>query len=145
MAKIEASVVIDRPVEEVWNFITDLSKTPKWDTPVSEVKLTSTGPLGVGSTGEMKAMRTTISIRVTEYEPNRRLSFEHTSGPMKGGIDTFSVEAIDGKTKLTEGGSYKLSGFYRLLGLFISSSRMRRGVEVTLNNAKRMLETEAPS
>jgi uncharacterized protein YndB with AHSA1/START domain len=29
MVKIEASVMIDRPIEEVWRFITDISKVPK--------------------------------------------------------------------------------------------------------------------
>ena len=90
MVKIEASVMIDRPIEEVWKFITDLSKIPTWDTLVSEVRQTSTGPLRVGSTCEFKEkmMNRPILMRVTEYEPNRRFSFEHISGPAKGSIIT---------------------------------------------------------
>jgi uncharacterized protein YndB with AHSA1/START domain len=55
--KVEASVMIDRPVEEVWEFIMDLSKVPTWDTSISEVRETSTGPIGVGSTFEFKEKR----------------------------------------------------------------------------------------
>ena len=145
MVNVEVSVMIDRPVEEVWKFITDLSKVPTWDTGVLEVKQTSTGPLGVGSTGEFreKMRNMTISIRITEYDPNRRLSFEHTSGPMKGSIMTESIENIEGKTRFTISHDLKLSGFYKLLG--VMKGRMRREVVAILNNAKRILESEAKS
>jgi uncharacterized protein YndB with AHSA1/START domain len=145
--KVEESVMINRPVEEVWKFITDPSKVPTWDTSISEVKQTSTGPLSVGSTCEFKEkmMNTTISMRITEYEPNRRFSFEHISGPTNGSILTYSVEIIEGKMRLTEDHGLKLSGFYKLLGLFITSSRMRREIAASLGNAKRMLESEPKS
>jgi uncharacterized protein YndB with AHSA1/START domain len=147
MVKVEASVMIDRPVEEVWEFITDPSKVPMWDTSISEVRQTSTGPLGVGSTCEFKEkmMNSTILMRITEYEPNRKFSFLHISGAAKGSILTYSVETIEGKTKLTEDHSLELSGFYKLLGLFITSSRMRREIVASLGNAKRILESEAQS
>ena len=145
MVNVEVSVMIDRPVEEVWKFITDLSKVPTWDTRVLEMKQTSTGLLGVGSTGEFreKMRNMTISIRITEYDPNRRCSFEHTSGPMKGSIMTESIENIEGKTRFTFSHDLKLSGFYKLLG--VMKGRMRREVVASLNNAKRILESEAKS
>ena len=31
MTKIQASATIDRPVDEVWKFITCVSNGPKWD------------------------------------------------------------------------------------------------------------------
>lgn len=147
MVNVEASVMIDRPVEEVWKFIMDLSKVSTWDTGVLEVKQTSMGSLGVGSTCDFRAkmgMRNmTISMRITEYEPNRRFSFEHTSGPMKGSIITESIENIEGKTRFTFSHDLKLSGFYKLLG--VMKGRMRREVVAILNNAKRILESEAKS
>jgi uncharacterized protein YndB with AHSA1/START domain len=147
MVKAEASVMIDRPVEEVWKFIIDLSKVPTWNTSISDVRQTSTGPLGVGSTYDFKekTMNATISMRIIEYEPNRRWSFEHTSGPSKGTILTLSVETIEGKTRLTEDHDIKLNGFYKLLRLFITSSRIRKYLVVGLGNAKRILESEAKS
>jgi carbon monoxide dehydrogenase subunit G len=145
--KTEASIIIDRPLEEVWEFMMDLSKIPTWDTAVSEVKQTSTGPIGVGTTLEIteKTMKRTISARVIEYEPNRRLSFEHTSGPFKGSKLTNSVETVDGKTRLNWDEVIKLNGFYKLLRVFITSSRERRTVVAILENAKRILESQVQS
>jgi len=53
-------------VIKVWKFITDLSKVPTWDTGVLEVKQTSIGPLGLGSTGDFreKMRNMTISVRI---------------------------------------------------------------------------------
>jgi len=148
MAKIEASVIIDRPIEEVWTFISDISKIPKWITEVVELRQTSAGPLGVGATCDfrekMRNTTMTVSSRVTEYEPNRRLSFEHLSGPGKGSKITFSVDPIEGKTKFTNTNNMKFSGFYKLLGPFVTPS-LRRAVISGLGNAKRILESEAKS
>ena len=143
MAKIEESVLINRSVGDVWKFINDISKVPTWDSDVLELRLTSEGPMGVGTTGEFRAkMRNmTILIRVTEYEPDRRISFEHLSGPMKGSIITFSVEPVEGKTRFTNINDLKLSGLYKLVGPLMIPS-MRRGVVTGLCNAKRMLESE---
>ena len=144
MVKVEVSETIDRPVEEVWEFINDVSKISTWDTSISNVKQTSTGPIGVGSTAEFKekTMKNTISMRITEYEPNRKCSFEHTSGPTKGSILTFSLEPIDGKTRLTWEHGLKFNGLYKLLGPFMSTSRIKKYMATSLANAKRILETE---
>jgi uncharacterized protein YndB with AHSA1/START domain len=147
MSKFEASVMIDRPVEEVWRFITDLSKLPIWDQEVLEPKQTSAGPLGVGATCEFGAKMgnttMTILMRVTEFEPNRRCSFEQITGPLKGTTESDSLETIEGKTRFTRTGDLKFSGFYKLLGPFITPG-MRRAVVASLGNAKRILESEAP-
>ena len=146
MVKVEVSVMIDRPAEEVWTFMSDLSNVPKWDTSVSEVRQTSAGPLGVGSTCDYKEKmaNTTISMRVTEYEPNRRLSFEHTSGPFKGSALTYSLETIEGKTRMTRTDDLKLSGFYKLFGPLVVR-RMKRGIAAGFGNLKRLLESDTKS
>jgi len=41
--KIESSIVIHRPVEIVFAYVSDLSNLPKWDR-VKEVQVTSAGP-----------------------------------------------------------------------------------------------------
>jgi uncharacterized protein YndB with AHSA1/START domain len=43
MVKVEESVMIDRPIEKVWKFITDPSKVPTWDTSISEVRGSTRG------------------------------------------------------------------------------------------------------
>ncbi len=144
MPKIEATVTIDRPVEEVWKFITDWSNYPKINPVVIEAKQTSSGPIGVGTTvtasQEERLGNRATSIRVVEFEPNRRFSLEHASGPLRGTRTTFAAEAIEGRTKLTQTTDVNLSGFYKLLWPF-ASGRAKREVESELGNVKRFVES----
>ncbi|HYB03039.1 MAG TPA: SRPBCC family protein [Nitrososphaerales archaeon] len=100
---IEASIVVNRPAEDVWKFMIDLVNTPKWDPGVLEVKQTSAGPIGVGTTLQSRHPKNRVlNARALEYEPNRKFTLEFTSGPIKGTRVSYVLENIEGKnTKLT--------------------------------------------
>jgi len=144
MAKVEASVMIDRSSAEVWKFMTDLSNFPKWNPDVLEARQTSEAPLGVGTTLFVRSPRTALNARVIEYEKNRKFSFESTSGPIQGTTTTFGMETIEGKTRLTRVIDLRLIGFYKLIGP-IAARRARRKVSAQLGNIRRLLESEAGS
>lgn len=145
MAKTETSVIADCPAEQVWKFITDFGNYPKWDPVIVELKKTSAGPLGLGTTLEVRRKdKRTIPERVIEYEPNRKFTFVVTSGPAKGTKGTFSIENIEGKTRLTEAADWKFSGFYKLVGPFVAGNAKRESA-ARVGNIKRVLESEAQS
>jgi uncharacterized protein YndB with AHSA1/START domain len=140
MVKIEASVIIDHPIEEVWKFITDLSKYPKWSTEFLEMRQTSVGSLGVGTTVQAKGANMVEDARIIEYELNRKLTFEITSAPEKGTINTLSMETIEGKTGFTRTVDLKFSSFYKLVWPFVAG-RVKRYGEASVGNVKRLLES----
>jgi uncharacterized protein YndB with AHSA1/START domain len=87
MAKFEASVLIDRPVEEVWKFMVDMSNGPKYDPSVISAKQTSDGSLAVGTTFEVDRKKEgKVSFRTVECDPGRKLTLEVTS-PRAGGVE----------------------------------------------------------
>lgn len=144
MTKIEASVVIDRPVEEVWKFMSDFSNTPKWSPDIVEMKQTSTGPLGVGSTLLIKHPKQSVKGRVTDYEPNRGFIFEVASGPARGTKVGYSMERIEQNTRLAYTFDFKLEGLYRLVGPFLTGRATKQGqaeAETNVSNVKRMPES----
>lgn len=145
MAKIEASVVVDRPVEEVWRFMSDFSNTPKWSPDIVEIEQTSPAPLGVGSTLLIRHPKQSLKGRVTEYEPNQSFVFEVASGPARGTKVGYRVERIEPNTRLTYTFDFKLEGFYRLAGLFVTGRATKQGqaeAEANVSNLKRILESE---
>jgi len=144
MAKVEANVIIDRPVQDVWKFITDLSTSNAVDPHILDAKQTSAGPFGVGTTVHLTRSNfpKNLDIRITEYEPNRKWSVVMTSGPVKGTTEQQWLEMVEGKTKLTYSFDPKGSGLGRLLVPFMTGS-VRRTVESDLSNTKRILESEA--
>lgn len=66
-----------------------------------EARYTSSGPRGVGTTAELVYPKQTLLLRVLEYEENRKLTLQFTSGPVKGTKTTFIFEMADGKTRVT--------------------------------------------
>jgi hypothetical protein len=92
VAKMESTVVIVRPVEEVFAFFLALDETaPKTDPSVGSVVKTPDGPLGPGTTFRFRQqnlgkMRETAT-RFTAIEPNRRIEFEAEIGPMRPKCD----------------------------------------------------------
>jgi carbon monoxide dehydrogenase subunit G len=144
MTKIEASVMVDRAAEEVWKAIIDFSNPKLLDPYCLDAKQTSAGPFGVGTTFRLTRSKTpkNPNFLVTEYEPNRKTSFVFTSGPVKGTTQQFSLETIEGKTKLTRTFDVKYSGLFKLVGPFMTGSLRRQGEE-DLGRTKRMLESES--
>jgi uncharacterized protein YndB with AHSA1/START domain len=150
MEKTMATVMVDRPVEEVWRFVTDVEKMTKYDPDLLETRVTSPGPIGVGTTSMSKRSDGgTYTFRVLEFEPNRRFFIEFTSekgrgAPLRGTKMGYVLEPMGGKTKLTPAWDVKLHGFYRLMGPMVSRSA-KKTAETQVGNIKRMLESEAKS
>src|SRR5262245_42137242 len=82
MIRYEVALDIDRPVAEVFGFLEDVSRTPRWLARCVELTQTSPGPRAVGATlryvyreggrtGEMAG-------KVTAYERNAKLGFAYS-------------------------------------------------------------------
>ena len=142
MPTITQSVTINRPVEEVWDFIGSFENTTRWSRGVLEARQTSDGPLGVGSTLQtvVKAFgrRRTADYLVTEYEPNHAFAFEVTSGPMTSRA-RYSVEPAGAGTRLTASGEAQATGLYKLLAPVLLRT-LERHSQDDLTRVKRILE-----
>lgn len=145
MIKLEESIIINRPVEEVWKFITNLGNQPKWDRGVLEARQTSEGQAGVGSTVQVRRQmlgRQRIGeFQVSEYVPNRRLAFQASLGQMTA-QSRYTFEPASGGTRLTQISEVELGGWRKLLTPILVMMLQRDGRE-DFANLKRILETPA--
>lgn len=116
MIKLENSVVIEQPVGKVFEYVTDISNNPKWQTDILELAITSQGPFELGSTYRCvnRFMGRYIETEgiITEYVPPRACSFRITSGAVTG-ESSFFFEAVNGWTKFTTAAELDL-GFLSL-------------------------------
>lgn len=84
MIQTSATVVIHRPIGEVFRFAADLSNIPLW-VPGAQVRLLSTGPFGDGTQFEetlMRFGRAVISIvEVKNYQVNEGFDFQTIKAP----------------------------------------------------------------
>jgi len=143
MARIEESVEIHRPVEEVFAYTTDAKSWPQWHGDMQEAEQTSPGQVGVDTTfrgkNRMWGQTSEWTARVTEYDPYERWSLVIDSGSVI--IDVgLSFDPIKGGTRFTLVWDVKkVRGFLRLLESMMISS-WRKQLKQDLSNFKLILE-----
>src|SRR5947207_15598374 len=104
--RFEATVVIDRPIEEVFAFLANGENDPKFSPRVLEIAKTTDGPPGVGtvykSAVKDAGMKTSREFELTEFEPSTRIRWTERSKNIvvvtEGGYD---LVPADGGTQLT--------------------------------------------
>jgi uncharacterized membrane protein len=145
MMKVELSVMINRPIEKVFAFTTNLENASLFQPDVLESRQTSVGPIGVGTTWQevrhMLGRRIESTNVVTEYEPNRKLFFKTASGPIpvEGG---YTFESVEGGTKLNIVGQAETSGFFKLADRLVAGA-VKRQLEASSATLKDLLEARA--
>ena len=144
MIKLKHSVVINRPVDEVFAFLANPENEMLWNQSTQKSEQTSEGPMGVGTTVNIVTRFLGQSIdstwEVTEYEVNRRRAIKSTSGPMPFEfVQTF--ESVEGGTKLTGTGQIEAGGFFKLAEPVVGRMAKRQQ-ETTFANLKDILEAQ---
>ena len=145
MIMIETSVIINRPVEEVWKFVSNLENLRQWDYGGLEARQTSEGPIGVGSTFQTQRQflgrPLRESVRISEYVPNRIMAFPF-SGWSFSGQNRTTFEPVGGGTRMTSTSEVELAGWLKLMTPIFPS--MLRGLaQKNLANVKRIMEATA--
>jgi uncharacterized protein YndB with AHSA1/START domain len=81
--RFATSVVIDRPIEDVFDFLADGTNDPKFSPRVLEIRKTTDGPPGVGtvyaSTVKDAGFKTKREFRLTEFERPSRIRWTEIS------------------------------------------------------------------
>jgi uncharacterized membrane protein len=142
MFKYEKSVFINRPQQEVFNFVTDLSNDPKWQASIQSVKQISDGPIGVGSTfryeTKLLGRKSETEIQLTSYNPPNGASVKALNGPIPF-ENTYRFETQDGGTLLTFMGWAEIGGFFKIAeGL--AAKQIEKQLETDAVALKKLLE-----
>jgi uncharacterized protein YndB with AHSA1/START domain len=93
--RFETTVVIDRPIEDVFAFLADGENDPKFSPRVLQIAKTTDGPPGVGtvyaSTVKDAGMKTKREFQLTAFEPFTRIRWAELSKNLvtapEGGYD----------------------------------------------------------
>ena len=101
--KGELHIVVNRPIEEVFNFLADIRNETAWNPRVVRLEKTSDGPIGVGTSFEgVYQGLGTLRTQLVAVERPARFSFRST-GPRMGLAGTFVLNA-----DLTPRGPFRL-------------------------------------
>ncbi|HET8593800.1 MAG TPA: SRPBCC family protein [Intrasporangium sp.] len=142
MPSVRRSVIINRPIDEVFTFFTTHSNDVKWRPHVKEISASRTpavgerihqvvpGPGGRGIPADLE---------VTAFERPTHYAFQVVAGPVRPRGDFVFTTTGDGATEVALSLSADLGGLKKLL-MGGSVQKAMEGEVAGLDTAKRLLE-----
>ena len=133
MVRVNGEILINRPVEQVFDYVADLCNEPIYNPRMLQSKKITEGPIGVGtrfrSTSRSGRRTVEMLIEVTEFQRPRRLGSRTTMSTVdvNGGL---TFEPVGGATRMTWSWEVSPSGALRLLGPLVA--RLGRRQEQTI-------------
>jgi uncharacterized protein YndB with AHSA1/START domain len=144
-SKVKAEVIIHRPIDEVFEFITDMNNHAEWQTGVLESRLTSEGSVKVGSTyryiTQMLGRQIQTEGEVITCDLDKGFFYRSTKAPFQitGG---YTFERTDGGTKVSQQIIADVQGFFRLAEPIVVRTT-KRNLENNLHTLKDLLEGQS--
>ena len=142
MTRIQHTVTIDRPVQEVWDFLMDTRNDPVWINNVVEVGRGADQPIELGleidETFKFLGVRLPMTMKVIEHEPTSRSAIEMISGPVPG-RGSYDLEPANGGTRFTMTMETDAHGFFKLAEP-VFARMAKRDVTASAENLKDLLE-----
>jgi carbon monoxide dehydrogenase subunit G len=144
MATFTVTTFINRPVQEVFDFMTNPANFAQWQNGTKSAKWASEGSVGVGSifnsVGEMMGREMKMDLEITQWSPPTVWGIKGQSGPMKfEAISKF--ESKDGSTQVTQTFEGEVGGLFSIAeGLAIK--QLQKQVENDGNTLKKLLEAK---
>lgn len=143
MITFETSVRIKRRIDEVFSYVSDPLKFPRWNSAVGAVRKTSPGANGVASTysmeRELPSGRAINQLEVVANEAPREFAIRATAGPTPF-VYRYSFRSENGETVVELDGVVELSGVAAFLPQ-VARRTIKSGVDENLAMLKRILET----
>ena len=141
MIRFTNTVEIERPIDDVFTYLSDLEHVPEWNWAVTATRKISEGQIGVG-TEYLQARSvpepTTETLRITAFEPPRTIAIEGTLGPFPARIG-YRLQGVDGRTTVVNEVELDPPGIARLVAP-IASRRIQNSVADYLHVLRTLLE-----
>lgn len=144
------TVVIERPIDELWPGFLDLFSAPRLPGSSFALRQTSPGPIGLGTTIEARRVilgfETRLIERITEWDPPHAMTATIEGGPLRL-VERITLEAVPGGTRFHETIDGEVSFPLRLLWPLIGPFQRRQRTQ-QIRDLKTKLEAEgraAPS
>jgi len=145
MINIDLGTLIDRPMKDVFAFVSNPNNMSKWNSAVVNLQQITPGEVGVGtkfkSVGEMMGRRIEGEMQVTTYEPDTKCGFQLNAGSMLVNL-SLSLKPVGTGTKISLNAQGNPGGIFKLAEP-VMAGRVKSLVEENLARLKSQLEKGA--
>jgi hypothetical protein len=137
---VECSLWIERPRDELWDYLVEVSNEPQWRDLMIEARWVSGPPYGIGSTG----LHVVKGVgdwpwKVTEWDECRSVTWVVTGGRFEGSHAGYRVTPENGGSLVTLHADFKSSAFMRF-DMPILKRSLRRQYDAELTKLKAVME-----
>ena len=140
MVRVEHTVEIACPADEVFALLTDVARVPEWQ--ASAVESRADGPLAAGvrihERRHFLGHDAETELEVSVFEPGRRLALRALEGPIRLSIDHV-LEEQDGRTSLRITAEARPRGLLRFAGPAVTA-KARQELRRDFDSLKALLE-----
>lgn len=142
MINLDLGTLIDKPVKDVFVFITNPANMSKWNSAVVSLEQITPGAIGMGtkfkSVGEMMGRRIEGEMQVIVFEPDSKYGFQMNAGPVQVNV-TLAFKTVGTGTKLSLNAQGNPGGLFKLAEP-VMQGRVKSMMEENLARLKKVLE-----
>lgn len=138
MIEFETMIRINRPIAEVFAFLSDFENIPKWNYYVLEVRKLSHGPIGIGTTYHQVRKTDEQDFRITELDQDHSVAVKSLPQSSPGFEIRFTLGDEHGTTRVRD--EWKLDIGRSALIEWLGARRVKSAVAENLIRLKELLE-----
>jgi len=142
MINLDIGTLIDKPVKDVFAFVTNPANMSKWNSAVVSMEQITPGAVGVGTTfknvGEMMGRRIEGEMQVVAFEPDTKYGFQMNAGPVQVNV-TLNFKTVGTGTKLSLNAQGNPGGLFKLAEP-VMQGRVKSMMEDNLARLKSVME-----
>jgi ligand-binding SRPBCC domain-containing protein len=140
----EHTVVIDRPIGEVWTYLTDWFNTPRMGGYAAlGLRQTSPGPTGLGTTMQGRnvilGFETRLNHTITAWDPPHTFEDTMEGRPFRSLSQRGKLESVGDRTRIVVTTDFELRPALRLLWPLMGPF-VRRKMGAGITSAKALIE-----
>jgi len=145
-APIRSMVVIDAPIERVWQELADIEGQPSWMHDMKAVRVLTTGAARVGTRAEADVrifgMQVVDPITITAFDPPRRFAIRHEGRFSGEGVIELEPGA-DRSTTIVRWAETIVPPYLPYLGAAVLAPILAQVFQADLDRLRELVETRA--
>jgi uncharacterized membrane protein len=136
--EFENTIAIERPIDEVFAFLSDFENIPKWNYYVLEVRQLSESPIGIGTTYHQLRKSDQQDFRIIEFEPNTTVAVKTSPQSSPSFERRFTLYEEGDTTRIRD--QWKLDTGRPALLERLARGRVKSAVSENLSKLKELLQ-----
>ena len=144
MARMEHTVTVKRPADEVFAYLADVRHLPQWQDGVVEVRTDDDKPRVGSRFVEVRSFlgkRIESTIEIVAYEPSRLFTIKVIEGPIPFEV-RHTIEPEGDATRVDVVGEGEPGGFFKLAEGLVTR-QVQKAAEKDFAKLKQVLEAES--